>query len=220
MDPIVSYGSAAKSRYWVRGRVRLRVGVRVGPRVRAAKSRYWLGLGLGLGSGSGSGSGQCPPLLLGRLILTLTRFKIPNIEIDKEAGKFYSNWDEENKVSSCSSTANYQPAPPLAPTLARALPLSLPLTLTRCSSCSSTSRREDRAAWARAHRPPRSWRPARRSRRRRWAETPRAEAPRAEAQAAERVSCATSHRSHVTCTGDARKRQPHARHQNGTAKVG
>ena len=25
-------------------------------------------------------------------------FKIPNIEIDKEAGKFYSNWDEENKV--------------------------------------------------------------------------------------------------------------------------
>ena len=29
---------------------------------------------------------------------TLTRFKIPNIEIDKEAGKFYSNWDEENKV--------------------------------------------------------------------------------------------------------------------------
>jgi len=25
-------------------------------------------------------------------------FKIPNIEIDKESGKFYSNWDEENKV--------------------------------------------------------------------------------------------------------------------------
>ena len=25
-------------------------------------------------------------------------FKIPNLEIDKEAGKFYSNWDEENKV--------------------------------------------------------------------------------------------------------------------------
>jgi len=25
-------------------------------------------------------------------------FKIPNIEIDKEAGKLYSNWDEENKV--------------------------------------------------------------------------------------------------------------------------
>ena len=43
-----------------------------------------------------------------------------------KAGKFYSNWDEENKISPCSSTAINQPTPPLAPTLARASPTCIP----------------------------------------------------------------------------------------------